>query len=226
MIFVETIPITLSIIFAVSVSGAIFALRYGILRKKSLEALYALPSVLVTGPKKVGKSSIIKLMTNEDVLTHAFKDDIKLCIVGKGKNAVQFIELPGLSDDITTTAEGFLFKRLSLKKLKKFNMKHMIYIFDMSKSSEKFDNQLEDFDDIKKTVGDLPLTVIANKLHDSEKEKLEKLKSRFEKVYEISAFKNDGITSNTLLQLRKEFEDVTDLIDGLSRDITKEKHLA
>lgn len=216
MILIETMPVLYSIGFAVSASCLAFAWRYNVLKRKALKALYSIPSILVSGPKKSGKSSIVKLIANKDVSEHIFRDDISLCRVEFGGMALQFIELPYIGS--MSVADGRLSK-LDLKELKKFNIMHFIYLFDMSESHGNIENQLEDFDRIRKTVGGVPFTVIANKVVDHKDGKLSRLEQRFEKLYTISAFRKDGIKSNDISQLRKEFEDVTDLMDSLSRNI-------
>ncbi len=214
---VETLPLTYSIGLALLLSSLIFVWRYVALRKKALNALYNLPSVIVAGPKLVGKTSLIKLITNNDVSVHMFEDSLKFCRLKMDGQILQFIELPSVVD---SKPVSIVSRKTNLQRLRIMNLKHLIYVFDMSKSSGTIENQLIDLENIKQAIGDIPQTIIANKVQNYTDEKLSLLKSKFGKVYEIPAFKDSNIDSKNLLQLNREFEDIADLVDGLSHDIS------
>jgi len=187
-------------------------------RKKSLATLYSLPSVLVVGQKLVGKSSIIRLITNEDVSKHMFVDDISLYRLMGRKDIIQFVELPAVTD-------GRGSKKLDFGKFKKMNLKHIIYIFDMSESTVPFDTQLKGLDIIKKTFRGMPLSLVANKLEDTRDGNFGALKKKFGKVYKIPDLKVTKVKARRLPYLKEEVEDVTKLVDDLSIDISSETPL-
>jgi len=215
MIFVEPISLIYSLSLALSVSSVVFAWRYRILKKKSLEELYSLPSVIVVGQKLVGKSSIIRLITNEDVSRHMFVDDISLYRLMGTKDIIQFVELPAVTDKKGS-------KKLDLQKFKKLNLKHIIYIFDMSESTVPFNTQLKGLEIIEKTFARVPMSIVANKIQDTRDGNFRQLKKKSGKIYKIPALEAKVTRRSGVKYLKEEAEDVNKLIEDLSVDISRE----
>lgn len=218
MMFVQTMPIIYSLIFALSVGSVVFVWRYAALRKRALSLLYSLPSVMVVGPKLSGKSALIELITNQSASTHIFRNDLKLSKLKSGKQIIQFIELPYQPDEKTVAD------------MKKLNLKRILYVFDASESAESMEKQLEYANEINKMFEGVQLTPVANKVHDSKKEKIEKLRTeklngKFERIYQIPDFTEPERKAENFLQLRKELEDITHLIDGMATEITPESEI-
>lgn len=210
MIFAQTLPLVYSLVFALGVGSAVFFWRYAALRKKALDILYSLPSVIVAGPKLSGKSSLIGLITNQSASTHMFKDDLKISRLSSDKQTIQFIELPHLPDKNT------------IEDMKKLNLKRILYVFDASESAEPMERQLEYANEIKKMFENVQLTPIANKVHDSKRGYVEKLDGKFERIYQIPDLTISERKDENALRLRKELDDITGLIDGLSAETTPE----
>jgi GTP1/Obg family GTP-binding protein len=207
IVLTQTLPLVYSMIFAVSVAGAVFVWRYAALRKKAMDLLYSLPTILVAGPKLSGKSSMINLITNEETSAHIFMDNIKLSRLKLGGHTVQFVELPSV---------GYM------KVVDRMNLKNIIYIFDVSDSAKQIERQMQDLEMLKVRFGDVMVIPIANKVHDSKLGKLEGLRGKFERVYEIPDFGEYDKNAEIMSHMRKELEDITGILNGMYAEIAKE----
>jgi len=212
MLLPETFSIFYSIGLAVAVSATVFAWRFYIFRRNSLAILYSLPSIIVTGARLSGKTSLIKTITNSEIVTNPFEEGLSLSYLKNENRVLQFVEvLPIVEENIAR-----------LLKIKKLNLKSVIYLFDVSKNSDSIENQLENFENTKKFFGGIPLIIVANKIDENDG-KLEKLNSRFEKIYEISSLYKSLNKPADSLVLKNEFEDLVHLIRDVSSEIAAQE---
>lgn len=216
MLLPETFSIFYSTGLVVGISATVFAWRFYIFRRNSLAILYSLPSIVVTGAKLSGKTSLIKTITNSEIVTNPFEEGLSLSYLKNENRVLQFVEvLPIVEENIG-----------NLLKIKKLNLKSVIYLFDVSKNSDSIENQLENFENTKNFFGEIPLIIVANKIDENDEKKLEELKSRFEKIYEVSSLYKSLNKPADSSVLKNEFEDLTHLIHDLSSEIaTQEKEI-
>jgi len=216
MLFSEGLSIFYSLGLISTVSAAVFTWRFYLFRTNSLAKLLSLPSILVIGSKISGKSSLINTITKSDISIHPFENDLQLAYLKNENQIVQFVEGPSFAKEKIDT----------IKKLKKLNLKSVIYLFDVSKNSDTIENQLENFEDIRNFFSGMPFLIVANKIDTVEKNKVEKLKDRFKKIYEIS-LANIGQSKLENVLLKKELEDLNQLINDINYEIEsgKEKQM-
>jgi GTP1/Obg family GTP-binding protein len=216
MLFSEGLSIFYSLGLISTVSAAVFTWRFYLFRTNSLAKLLSLPSILVIGSKISGKSSLINTITKSDISIHPFENDLQLAYLKNENQIVQFVEGPSFAKEKIDT----------IKKLKKLNLKSVIYLFDVSKNSDTIENQLENFEDIRNFFSGMPFLIVANKIDTVEKNKVEKLKNRFKKIYEISLV-NIGQSKLENVLLNKELEDLNQLINDINYEIEsgKEKQM-
>lgn len=208
-VLIQTLPLVYSLVFAVSIAGVVFVWRYAALRKRAMDLLYSLPTILVAGPKLSGKSSMISMITNEDASTHIFMDNIRLSRLNLGGHTVQFVELP--SAGYTNVMD-------------KLNLKSIIYIFDVSDSSkQQIERQMQDLEMLKVRFGDIEIIPIANKVQDSKRGEVEGLRGSFDRIYEIPDFGESERNAEIMSHMRKELQDITSILDGMPTELAKER---
>ena len=211
MIFPESFPMFYSLGLVVVLATAIFLWRFYIFKKNLIKTYFSLPSVLVLGTKKSGKTSFIKFLTNSQVEQHPIQDGFNLASLNLEGKEIQFLEVPHFVDGIAS----------NLQKIKGMNLICGVYIFDVSKDSEPIEVQLENFKRIKEAFKDLKFFVFANKMDISDEQKVEKLKNSIGKVYMLSLA--DSLEKEKAFQLRKELDDVLNLISNLSSETSQQK---
>ena len=198
MIFAETLPIFYSLGLIIAVSATVFIWRFYIFRKKSLAAFYSIPSIIIGGIALAGKTSLIKAITKNEMSTNIFLENFQFSRFKNG-NILQLIEMPDFN------------KADDLERLKKLNLKSMIYLFDVSKDSLPIVKQIDSFENTKRVFDNIPAIILASKADSKDSEKITELKKKFEKIYEISALGKDKDS-----MLVKEFEDLNHLIKDIS----------
>lgn len=215
MLLPENLPISHSIGLVIAVSATVFAWRFYIFRKNSLASLYSLPSILVTGPKLSGKTSLIKTITKSEISMHPFEYSLQLGYLKNENQTLQFIEVP-----------SFVNRKIdNLQRFKKMNLKSIIYLFDVSKNSDTIESQLENFEITRNFFKGIPFLIVANKIDLAGKDSVEKLESKFEKIYEISSLDKGLIKPEDSLLLKREFEDLTRLIQDFSHETVAQKEV-
>jgi GTP1/Obg family GTP-binding protein len=216
MLFSEGLSIFYYIGLIATISTAVFTWRFYLFRRNSLSKLISLPSILIIGSKLAGKTSLIKTITKNDISIHPFANYLQLAYLKNENQIVQFIEGPSFAKE----------KINIIKKLKKLNLKSIIYLFDVSKNSDTIENQLENFEDIRNFFSGASFLIVANKIDTVEKNKVEKLKNRFKKIYEIS-LADTGQSKLENVLLKKELEDLNQLIHDINYEIEggKEKQM-
>jgi len=108
MIFEQSLTIFQSITIVTSAAILIFLWRVYVFRKKSLNTLTQLPSIIVVGDKLSGKTSLVRAITKNEPLKHPLEDDLGINYLKEGDKKVQVI-------DANVTTEDF-------ERLKRFNL--------------------------------------------------------------------------------------------------------
>jgi GTP1/Obg family GTP-binding protein len=179
MIFEQSLTIFQSIIVMAFSAFLVFIWRFYVFRKNSLNALTQLPSIIVVGNKLSGKTSLVRAITSNEPLKHPLEDDLGINYLKEGDKKVQVI-------DANVTTED-------LERLKRFNLKSFIYVFDASSDPESFKNQIKDFEKFKEIFSGVKSFVVLNKIDLVEKREIKKIKDNFQNVYEISTKTNKGL---------------------------------
>lgn len=200
MIFPESFPIFYSLGLVAMISTIIFFWRSQLLKKRIFENLNALPSILVLGSIKSGKTTFLLSLTNSYPKS-SLLEGMNISNFKIGEKEVQLIEIP------------FSKKIEDLKSIEKMNVLGGFYLFDVSKDALPIEEQIENFKLVKKFLKK-PLIPIANKIDIADEEKMEKLKSLEEKVHMISLLEASR---------KKELEDVMTLVKRISSELVKEK---
>jgi GTP1/Obg family GTP-binding protein len=206
MILAENIPIFYSIGSVVAIAAGIFVWRFYVFRRNSLENLISTPSIVVTGMKFSGKSSLIRMITG-DVISMNPVVDSQTSYLQVGNQKIQFLELPAM-DGLTDGYHNF----------KKINVKSLIFVFDVSKKSPLMEKQVETFESMKNLFG-VPYIVVANKLDLADRRKLDILEKKFEKIHEISSLGKYLTRTTDYDSLKKESEDVSKLMHDILNEI-------
>lgn len=207
-LFPETFPIFYSMGIIVAASSSIFAWRFLHIRNKALNLLYSTPSVIVAGLKLSGKSSMIRALTNAQIVSHPFDNEIMLSYFKKGDRRLQFVELPAFGD----------VRKRYFQKLRKLNLRYILYIFDVSKGSTQIEEQIKDFKNIESMFVGIPAAVVANKIDAVEAQKLARLKNMFKNIHEISLVEKEVGKAKKAF-LKKEFDDLSSLMHDISFEV-------
>jgi GTP1/Obg family GTP-binding protein len=205
MLFLETIPISYSIGIISGIILIIFSWRFAIFNRSQMQILYKIPSLVVTGPKFSGKTSFIKNITNDNVPSFSIDKEIAMYYLEDQNNKIQLLEFP------VNTNEN------KMKKIRGMNLNSIAYIFDASQNSETIENQMTEFESVKKMFENVPTIIIANKIDVADKQKLDGLKAKFEKIHEISCMENKKTVDEYVL-LKNEIEDLAKLSKDLKSD--------
>jgi GTP1/Obg family GTP-binding protein len=184
MIFEQTLTIYESVISVTTLAILILFWKFFFFRKKQLEILSILPSAIVIGTRFSGKSSLTKAITESEIYSSLFGDGLGISRFIHGDKKIQLI-------DANLNLEN-------IKKLKKLNLKSIIYVFDVSSSLDSLKDQIKDFEDFRKTFKNIKHLVVLNKVDIANKQTLKEIKKIFRDVYEVSAKTNEG-----LYELRK-----------------------
>ncbi|MEM5829361.1 MAG: GTPase [Candidatus Aenigmatarchaeota archaeon] len=214
MLLPESFPIFHSLPLVLAASITIFFWRFYVFREKLIKEFKSLPSIVVLGMKGSGKTSFINMVTKSYPSLHPFQN-LNVATTTLGDQKFQFIELPHLVDGQPNI----------LQELKKMNLKYFIYLFDVSENSEPIENQLKNFENIRKFFDGYPFLLVANKVDVAKKEKLERLEGRFKNIYKISSL-GKGLADSNKSMFMKELEDLSSLIHDLSHEILIEKEEA
>jgi GTP1/Obg family GTP-binding protein len=206
MILSENIPIFYSIGFVVAISAGIFVWRFYAFRRNSLENLISTPSIVVTGMRFSGKSSLIKMITGDGISMNPVVDS-QTSYLQVGNQRIQFLELPAM-DGLTDGPNN----------VKRMNVKSLIFVFDVSKKSPLMEKQVETFENMKSLFG-VPYIVVANKLDMADRKKLNMLERKFEKIHEISSLGKYIARTTDYDSLKKESEDVSKLMNDILNEI-------
>jgi len=201
MIFPQSFPVFYSLGLVAIISTIMFFWRSQVLKKKIFEKLNSLPSLLVLGPSKTGKTTFLLSLSNSYPQNSILEDGMNISNLKIGDKEIQLIEIP-----FTKGVEN-------LSIVKKMNVLGGFYIFDVSKNSLTIEEQLENFKLVKEFLKK-PLVLIANKIDVADTEKIEKLKNFGEEVYMISLIDSSK---------KKELEDIMVLMKKLSSEILEEK---
>jgi len=201
MIFPQSFPVFYSLGLVAIISTIMFFWRSQVLKKKIFEKLNSLPSLLVLGPSKSGKTTFLLSLSNSYPQNSILEDGMNISNLKIGDKEIQLIEIP-----FTKGVEN-------LSIVKKMNVLGGFYIFDVSKNSLTIEEQLENFKLVKEFLKK-PLVLIANKIDVADTEKIEKLKNFGEEVYMISLIDSSK---------KKELEDIMVLMKKLSSEILEEK---
>jgi len=179
MIFEQTLTIYESVISVTTLAVLILFWKFFFFRKKQLEILSILPSAIVIGTGLSGKSSLTKAITESEIYSSFLGDGLGISRFIHGDRKMQII-------DANLTLEN-------IKKLKKLNLKSIVYVFDVSSSLDSLKNQIKDFEDFRKTFKKIKHLVVLNKVDIANKQTLKEIKKIFRDVYEVSAKTNEGL---------------------------------
>lgn len=179
MIFEQSLTIFQSIIVMTFSAFLVFIWRFYVFRKNSLNTLTRLPSIIVVGDRFSGKTSLVRAITRNEPIKHPLEDALGINYLRERDKKVQII-------DANVTKEDF-------EKLKRFNLKSFIYVFDVSSDSESFKNQMKDFEKFKEIFSGVKSFVVLNKIDLVEKREIKKIKNNFQNVYEVSTKTNEGL---------------------------------
>lgn len=204
MIFPQSFPAFYSLGLVTLFCIVIFFWRYQVLKKKIFEEINLLPSILIFGSAKSGKTTLLLNLTNSYPQAHPVEDGLNISSFSIGGKKIQLIEVPTIRADY-------------LKKVEKMNFIGGIYIFDISKDGAPIEEQIENFKLVKEFLKDKGMIIVANKLDIVDEGKIEKLKDLQEKIHMISMLDASK---------RKELEDVLALMKNLPSILEKEKSLA
>lgn len=183
MIFEETIPAIISLTLITVVVVILFSLKFRNLRKNFLEAFFKLPSVIVVGPKNSGKITMIKNMTENEVVTNPFEKDVRVGYLTESDNKIQMITLHYDS----------LVSFVNSGELKKLNNKIFLNVFDVSPDSDDIETQITEFEKSLPYFKGSSKIIVANKVDIADDKKLNKLKKKFDKVHKISSITREGL---------------------------------
>ncbi|MEM5879070.1 MAG: hypothetical protein QXU74_01075 [Candidatus Aenigmatarchaeota archaeon] len=213
MIFPESFPIFYSLGLVILFSSTIFFWRFFVFKRKLLLSLYSLPSIVVLGTRRSGKSSFIKVLTSSQIVSHPVQNGLNFSTLTIGNQKIQLIEVPHFANGATN----------HLRKFREMKLIGGFYLFDVSKESDPPESQLENYEKIKEFFSNIPLIPIANKMDIADREKLEKIKSRFKEIHEIQLTGELDKMKQDLL--KKEAEDLKQLIYNITREIETERKI-
>lgn len=177
MIFEESLPAFQSMGVMILVAVGIFIWRFYLFKNRHLNKLTKIPSVIVLGPKSSGKTSLIKKLTKNKVLSDPIADSLNISYLKDENKKFQIVD--GTPRNI--------------KQFKKLNYKSIIYVFDPSPNSISIKEQIKDFEKVKKSFKDAKFFCVINKADISDGKKLNRIKNKTTRFYIISAKTGDGL---------------------------------
>lgn len=107
MILEQPISIIISLALITVVVILLFTLKFLNFKKGFLKNFYKLPSIIVTGPEFSGKRSLIRNITDDEVMSHPFEDNLKLSYLFDGDRKIQLISFPYNFVDDFVNSEDF-----------------------------------------------------------------------------------------------------------------------
>jgi len=183
MIFEQTLSIASSISLITVIVIMLFTLKFYSFKRRFLKNFYKLSSVIVTGPNLCGKKTLISNITNKEMVSHPFEDNLKLSYLDFGNKKIQIISFP----------YSFAFDFTNSEDFGRINKKLLINVFDVSPDSDDIENQIKNFRKLSPKFDGVDKIIVANKTDIADNKKLNKLKPEFKKIYKTSSVTNDGL---------------------------------
>lgn len=177
VIFEESLPIFQLMTTTVLISVGIFIWIFYKHIRRYLENLMQSSSIIVCGPKKCGKTSLIKILTKNEVLPDLV-EDLNISYLEDGGKKIQIV------DGITPK---------NIKQLKRLNCKLIIYVLDPSPNSISIKEQIKDFEKVERVFKNVKIIPVINKIDIADGKKLNEAKRKIKKFYETSLKTTDGL---------------------------------
>lgn len=178
MIFRESLSIFQLLIITTLTAIGIFIWAFYRQIRSYLKDLTQSPSIVVCGPKGCGKTSMVKWLTGGEVLSNPIEDHLNVGYLEDGNKKIQIID-------------GVAIK--NIEQLKKLNCRSIIYIFDPSPNSDPVNEQIKDFERVKKTFKNIEILPFINKIDVANRKKLNEIESKVKNFYKISIKTADGL---------------------------------
>jgi nucleolar GTP-binding protein len=179
MIFEESLSLLQSITVAILIAVGILIWRFHVFKKKHFKHLTEIPSIIILGPESSGKTSLIKKLTKSEVFPDPIEDHLNIAYLENGGKKFQVVD-----GDITPR---------NLEQLKKLNYKLIVYVFDPSPNSIPIEEQIKNFEKLKKFFGYAKIFPVVNKTDIADGERLNKIKNEIQNFFKISVETGDGL---------------------------------
>lgn len=155
---------------------ALFSIIFYAHRKEIMRSFYKLPSVVLLGS---GAEGAIREITNKEAMPHVKEEDF---YVGYHTNG----------ETLQLVAPRNVKSSVVLRKMKGMNCKSLVYVFDVSPSSEPIVEQIKAFNRAQSALG-ADYIVVANNAHAADKGKLKRVRSMFGDIHEVSLTNRKGV---------------------------------
>jgi 50S ribosomal subunit-associated GTPase HflX len=172
----EIVTITSYIFLLILLLSSVIIFLYIILntRKRKIREFYSIPSILITGSSKSGKTQLLKTITQNNPINYPFMDSIMVNYLQFKDKLVRFLEVP--------------LNKEKMEEIKKLNLIGIVFSFDATKTIKE---QYELYKSLRRL--NKKMIVVANKCDIGDKGKINSFKKRFPNIILVSALDGKGI---------------------------------